>query len=251
MQTFRSNNAKEYLLEHFQSFMLHHGILHQTLCVDTLSQNGVAGRKNKHFFETARALLFQMNVPKHFWADAVSTTCFYINRIPLSVLNWTVPYHQLFPNNLFFPIDPKVFGCTCFVRDVRPQVSKLYLKSLKCIFVRYSCVQKGYRCYCPTLQRYFVSNDVVLFETTPFSLPSTVTSQEEEEDLLIYTLASPIVSSEPTLVPALVKPHITQVYSWRQHPPVLSPPPVSSTSYPVFSDDLPLLSVKVNVNVLI
>ena len=130
-----------------------------------------------------------------------------------SVLNWPTPYHQLFPNNLLFPIDPKVFGCTCFVRDVRPQVSKLYLKSLKCIFVGYSPVQKGYRCYCPTLQRYFVSTNVVLFETTPFSLPSIVTSQGEEEDLLAYTLASPFVSPEPAFVPDQVKPPITQVYT--------------------------------------
>ena len=83
-----------------------------------------------------------------------------------------------------FPIDPKIFGCTCFVRDVRPQVFKLDPKSLKCFFVGY-----------------FVSTDVAFFETTPFSFSSTVTSQGEEEDLLVYTLASPIVSSEPTLVP--------------------------------------------------
>ena len=62
-----------------------------------------------------------MNVPKHFWADAVSTTFFFINKMPSLVLNWTAPYHQLFPNNPLFPIDPKVFGCICFVRDVRPQ----------------------------------------------------------------------------------------------------------------------------------
>ena len=81
-----------------------------------------------------------MNVLKHFWADAVSTACFFINRMPSSVLNWATPYHQLFPNNLLFPIDPKVFGCTCFVQDVLPQVFKLDLKSLKFIFVGYSRV---------------------------------------------------------------------------------------------------------------
>ena len=120
VQTLRSDNAKEYLSKHFQSFMLQHGILHQTSCVDTPSQNGVAERKNGHLLETARALLLQMNVPKHFLADAVSTTCFFINRMPSSVLNWATPYHQLFPYNLFFSIDLKVFRCTCFVRDVRP-----------------------------------------------------------------------------------------------------------------------------------
>ena len=120
--------------------MLQHGILHQTSWVDTPSQNRVAEKKNRHLHETAQTLLFQMNVPKHFWADIVSTTCFFINRMPSSVLNWTGRYHQLFPNNLLFPIDPKVFGCTYFVQDVCPQVSKLDPKSLKCIFVGYSHV---------------------------------------------------------------------------------------------------------------
>ena len=165
--------------------MLQHEILHQTSCVDTPSQNRVVKRKNRHLLETVRALLFQMNAPKHFWVDAVSTACFFINRMPSSVLNWATPYDQLFPNNSLFPIDPKVFGCTCFVRDVHPQVSKLDPKSLKCIFVGYSCVQKGYRCYYPTLRHSFVSTDVTFFETTPFSLSSLVTSQGEDDDLLV------------------------------------------------------------------
>ena len=37
VQTLRSDNAKEYLLEPFQSFMLQHGILHHTSRVDTPS----------------------------------------------------------------------------------------------------------------------------------------------------------------------------------------------------------------------
>ena len=90
-----------------------------------------------------------MNVPKNFLANAIFTTCFFINRIPLSVLYWATPYHQLFPNNSLFPIDPKVFEYTCFVQDVRPQVSKFDPKSLKCIFVGYSRVQNRYRCYVP------------------------------------------------------------------------------------------------------
>ena len=131
-----------------------------------------------------------------------------------------------------------MFRCTCFVRDVRPQVSKFDPKSLKCIFVGYSRVQKGYRCYCPTLRHYFVSTDVAFFETTPFSLPSTVTSQGEAKDLLVYTLTSPIVSFEPASVHTQVNPHITQIYTQRQHPPISSLPPTASTSNPVLSDDL-------------
>ena len=144
VQNLRSDNAKEYVSIQFQSFMLQHGILHQTSCVDTPAHNGVAERKNGHLLETARALLFQIHVPKHFWVDVVSTICFLINRMPSSVLNWDTPYHILFPNKHLFPIEPQIFGCTCFVRDVRPQVSKLDHKSLKCIFLGYSRVfRKG------------------------------------------------------------------------------------------------------------
>ena len=142
IQNLRSDNAKEYLSKQFQSFMLQNDILHQTSCVDTPSQNEVAERKNRHLLETARALLFQMHVPKHFWADAVSRACFLINRMSSSVLNWVTP---------------------------------------------------------------FVSTDVTFFETTPFSLSSPVTSQEEDDDLLVYTIASPA----PTLAPIPVKPPIT------------------------------------------
>ena len=77
IQTLRSDNVKKYLSEPFQSFMLQYGILHQTFCVGTSSRSGVPKRKNRRLLETVRGLLFQMNVPKHFWANAVSTTCFF------------------------------------------------------------------------------------------------------------------------------------------------------------------------------
>uniref|UniRef100_A0A0V0IC00 Putative ovule protein n=1 Tax=Solanum chacoense TaxID=4108 RepID=A0A0V0IC00_SOLCH len=157
----RSDNAKEYMSESFQSYMRQHGILHQSSCVDTPSQNGVAERKNRHLLETTRALLFQMKVPKQFWADAVSTACFLINRMPSTVLNGDMPYSVIFPNKSLFSVEPKVFGSTCYVRDVRPFVTKLDPKALKSIFLSYSCLQKGYQCYSTKLGKYLVSNDVV------------------------------------------------------------------------------------------
>ena len=56
VQNLRSENAKEYVLEQFQSFMLQNDILHYTSCVYTLAQNGVVGRKKRHLLETARTL---------------------------------------------------------------------------------------------------------------------------------------------------------------------------------------------------
>ena len=166
--------------------------------------------------------------------------------MPSSVLNWGTPYHILFPKKPLFPIEPPIFGCTCFVRDVRPRVSKLDHKSLKCIFLGYSRVQKGYQCYCHSLCRYLVSADVKFFENVPFSSPPTHTSQGEANDLLVYTIASLVASPVPALVkptppiPAPVKPPITQVYTRRQNPPISGPPPTASTSDPVPDDDLPI-----------
>ena len=103
-----------------------------------LRMEWLRGRIDRHLLEIDRALLFQMRVPKHFWADAVSIACFLINLMPSSVLNWDTPYHILFSNRPLFPIEFRVFRCTCFVRDVRSHVSKLDPKSLKCIFLGYS-----------------------------------------------------------------------------------------------------------------
>ena len=60
-----------------------------------------------------------------------------------------------------------------------------------------------------------MSTDVTFFETTSFSLFSPVTSQGEDDDLLVYTIAS----LAPTPAPISIKPPITQVYSRRQNPP--------------------------------
>ena len=177
-----------------------------------------------------------MHVPKYFWADVVSTACFLINLMSSSVLNWVTPFQTLFPHKSLFPIEPRVFGCTCFVRDVRLHVSKLDPKSLKCIFLGYSQVQKGYRCYFSGLRKYLVSVDATFLENTSFSQDLIHTSQGEDDDFPVYTLAS----LAPAFVPSLTKPSITQVYAQHQHPLISSPPPDASTSDPILSDDLPI-----------
>ena len=65
--------------------------------------------------------------------------------------------------------------------------------------------------YCPTLRLIFGCIDVAFFETTPFSPTSTVTSQGEDDDLLVYTISS----QAPTLASVPIKPPITLVYSRR------------------------------------
>ncbi|RVW76474.1 Retrovirus-related Pol polyprotein from transposon TNT 1-94 [Vitis vinifera] len=253
----RSDNGKEYVSNSFQNYMSHNGILHQTSCVDTPSQNGVAERKNRHLLETARALMFQMKVPKQFWADAVSTACFLINRMPTVVLKGDIPYKVIHPQKSLFPLAPRIFGCTCYVRDTRPFVTKLDPKALQCVFLGYSRLQKGYRCFSPDLNKYLVSTDVVFSEDTSFFSSPTSSASEEDEEWLVYQVVnsrptvgqSSVVDSDASLAPsgpvvhippAPAKPPIVQVYSRRPVTTDTCPAPAPSSSDPSSDLDLPI-----------
>ena len=83
-------------------------------------------------------------------------------------------------------------------------MSKLDPKSLKWIFLGYSRVQKRYMCYCPSLHRYLVSADVTFLENTHFSPDPIHTSQEDDDDLLVYTLALRAPASDPSLTKPLI-----------------------------------------------
>lgn len=176
----------------------------------------MAERKNRHLLEVSRALSFQMNVPKHFWADAVLTACHLINRMPSSVLRGEIPYRVLFPSRSLYNVFPRIFGCVCFVRDHRPSVTKLDPKALKCIFVGYSRTQKGYRCFSPDLNRYLVFADVTFHEFTPFYPMSVAPSVESvsDDDFLIYR----VVQSDSSPVQQIARPPIEHVYTHRWRP---------------------------------
>ncbi|XP_073105203.1 uncharacterized protein [Elaeis guineensis] len=70
----------------------------------------------------------------------------------------------------------EVFGCVCFVRDHRPSVGKLDARALKCIFVDYSSTQKGYKCWCPTERKLFISMNVTFRESELFYISSVSSS---------------------------------------------------------------------------
>ena len=92
--------------------------------------------------------------------------------MPSRVLNYKTPLDLLkscFPDSRFFTdLDLRIFGCTAFVHIHDQHRSKLDLRSHKCIFLGYSSTQKGYRCYSPSLRKYFVSRDVTFFEHQSF-----------------------------------------------------------------------------------
>jgi len=136
-----------------------------------LQHKMVAERKNRHLLEVTRSLMFQMNVPKYLWSEAVLTAAYLINRMPSRVLGMKSPAELLFGQQEF-KVPPKVFGCVCFVRDHRPSVGKLDPRAVKCVFVGYSSTQKGYKCWDPIGKKLFVSMDVTFREFEPYYVKS-------------------------------------------------------------------------------
>jgi hypothetical protein len=167
MKVFRTDNGTEYVNKEFDKYLSSFGIIHQTTCPGTSQQNGLAERKNRHLLEITRCIMTTMNVPKFLWGEAVMTAAYLINRMPSRVLGYKSPIECL-TGETTYVVPPKVFGCVCFVKDYRPSVGKLDPRALKCVFVGYSGKQKGYKCWCPSERRMFVSADVVFREHVPF-----------------------------------------------------------------------------------
>jgi hypothetical protein len=92
-------------------------------------------------------MLSDSNLPKYFWADAVSTTCFVSNRVNIRPILKKTPY-ELFkgrkPNISFFHI----FGCKCFVlNNDKDNLGKFDEKSDEGIFLGYSLSSKAFRIF--------------------------------------------------------------------------------------------------------
>lgn len=168
----RSDNARDYFNQTLSPYLEKEGIIHESSCVNTPQQNGVAERKNGHLLATTRALLFHKKVPKNYWGEAVLTAAYIINRLPSKVLGFKTPLEVL---SQFYPdlqasnnLTPRVFGCTAFVHIHSQNRGKLDPRAVECIFLGYSSTKKGYKCYHPPTKRFFVSIDVTFDEQSSY-----------------------------------------------------------------------------------
>ena len=104
-----------------------------------------------------------------FLGDAILAACYLINRMTSSLLYDQIPHSVLLPNQPLFYLPPLVFGCVCFVHILTPGQDKLSVKATKCVFLDYSRLQSGYRCYSPDINCYFISANVTFFKDSSFS----------------------------------------------------------------------------------
>ncbi|KAJ0875397.1 putative RNA-directed DNA polymerase [Helianthus annuus] len=163
----RSDNGTEFVNNQMNLFCKNKGILHQTSCAYTPQQNGVVERKHRHLLNTARALMFQGNLPLNYWSDCVLTAVYLINRLPSSVLNGRSPYevvHGFKPSLVHL----RNFGCLCF-STILSESDKFAYHADKCVLIGYSNVKKGYKLLCLDNRKVYFSRDVKFYESVyPF-----------------------------------------------------------------------------------
>jgi len=103
--------------------------------------------RNRSLEELARTMLSESSLPKYFRADAVSTSCYVMNRVLIRPILKKTPY-ELFNGRKSNISHLKVFGCSCFVlNNGKENLEKFDEKADLGIFIGYSLTSHAYKVY--------------------------------------------------------------------------------------------------------
>nr|GEV89948.1 ribonuclease H-like domain-containing protein [Tanacetum cinerariifolium] len=108
----------------------------------TPQQNGVAERKNRTLIEAVRTMLVDSKLPTTFWAKAVNTACYVLNRALVIKPHNKTPYELICgrPPLIDFM---KPFGCPVTILNTRDSLRKFDGKADEGFFCQDSVVDAG------------------------------------------------------------------------------------------------------------
>jgi hypothetical protein len=143
IKVLRIVNDRDFCSNEFEEFCKKCSIERHKNTPYTPQQNGVLERMNKTLMEKSRCILSGSRLGQEFWAEAVGTTCFLVNKSPSSVSD------DKTPQNVWTGKKPslthlKVFGYEAYVHVPKENKRKLDKKAGKCIFIGYKDGLKGY-----------------------------------------------------------------------------------------------------------
>ena len=159
IKVIRSDRRKEYTSNEFNKFCEDEGVEHQLTVGYAPEQNGVSERKNRTVMEMARLMLEEKRIPKTFWAEAVYTAVYLLNRCPTKAVQNKTPI-EAWSGRKPSAKHLRVFGSICYVHIPAVKRHKLEEKTEKGIFLGYSTESKGYRIYNLKTKKLVVSRDV-------------------------------------------------------------------------------------------
>ena len=159
----RSDNGLEYSSNEFEEYLKASGIQHRFTIRYTPQQNGVAERENRTIIEKAKSMLFDAELAKPYWAEAVATDVYLGNRSPNSSIGGRMP-EELWTGETPKLSHLKVFGCVAYVHVPKELRRKLDPSGEKLLFVGYCESSKGYRLIDPKTYKITKSRDVIFWK---------------------------------------------------------------------------------------
>jgi hypothetical protein len=186
IKNIRGDNGMEFKNSQIKGFLEEEGIKHEFSSPYTPQQNNVVERKNRTLLDMTRTMLDEYKTPDWiFWAEAINTACYSINRLYLHrILNKT-SYELITgkkPNVSYF----RVFGSKCFILIKRGRNSKFAPKAVEGFLLGYDSNTRAYKVFNKSTGLVEVSCDIVFDETNA--------SQVEQIDLdKIYDEEAPCV----------------------------------------------------------
>nr|GEX75342.1 putative ribonuclease H-like domain-containing protein [Tanacetum cinerariifolium] len=146
VKTIRSDNRTEFKNKELIEFRELKGIKREYSNARTPQQNRVADRLNKTLIEAARTMLADLFLPTTFWAEAVNTACYVLNKVLVTKPQNKTPYELLTGKQ---PIISylRPFRCHVTILNTIYQLGKFDGKSDSGFLVGYSLNSKAFRVY--------------------------------------------------------------------------------------------------------
>ncbi|GKA78548.1 retrovirus-related pol polyprotein from transposon TNT 1-94 [Tanacetum coccineum] len=133
----RSDHGTEFKNQAMNEFCAKKGIKREFSVARTPQQNGIAERKNRTLIEAARTMLADLLLPILFWAEAVNTACYVLNRVLVTKPQNKTPYELLIgkPPSISFM---RPFGCPLTILNTLDPLGKFNGKSDEGYLLGYS-----------------------------------------------------------------------------------------------------------------
>jgi hypothetical protein len=194
----RSDNGMEFKNSQIEGFLEEEGIKHEFSSPYTPQQNCVVERKNRTLLYMARTMLDEYKTPDQFWAEAINTACYSINRLYLHQILKKTSYELLTgkkPNVSYF----RVFGSKCFI------LIKTGRSSVEGFLLGYDSNIRAYRVFNKSTGLVEVSCDIVFDETNGSQVEQVDLNELDDEEAPCIALRNmsigdvcPEESEEPT-----------------------------------------------------
>ncbi|GJV58384.1 putative ribonuclease H-like domain-containing protein [Tanacetum coccineum] len=146
VKVIRCDNGTEFKNREMNEFYGLKGIKREFSVSKTSQQNGVAERKNRTLIEAARTMLADTLLPTTFWAEAVNTACYVLNRVLVTKPHNKTPYELIIggPPSINFM---RPFGCSVTILNTLDPLGKFDGKADEGFLVRYSVNSKAFRVF--------------------------------------------------------------------------------------------------------